>query len=414
MRRLLTVFLSALLVLTALPLASAAPRFSDVPQSHWAYKEITEMAERGIIKGYNDGKFRPNEEVTRAEFAKIMIAAADIDITGSKSQTFSDVPRTHWAFNYVEYAKPYLTGYKSGSRYYYKPDQDAVREDIAVALVRLLGYDRSKKADLSVISKFRDDDEISTALRPYVALAVQTNLIKGDNKGYFRPQDEITRAEAASLIYRALIEKDDNDDETKVVFPDTGKPQEPDDDLPDSVSDNFSDGKLENWQTSEANAKWGVINKAVSAISTDRDVEHYYLPLKWEENKKPKKYQFEVDVLPKGTDGLAGLFFNGSGEKAHVVYFTKDRINVGYVNDTEKEEVSVLASTYYQLKGTNRLKVVVDGDQFQVWINNTFILGQKLSSQPTTNLGLYLQREATEDAPKNMTYLDNFTFKALP
>ena len=413
MRRLLTFFLAAIMVLTAIPLASAAPRFSDVPQSHWAYKAISEMAERGIIKGYNDGKFHPNEEVTRAEFAKIMIAAADIDVRGNKSQTFTDVPRTHWAFNYVEYAKPYLTGYKSGSRYYYKPDQDAVREDIAVALVRLLGYDRSKKADLSVISKFRDDDDISPALRSYVALAVQTNLIKGDNKGYFRPQDEITRAEAASLIYRALIEKGDTDDETKVVFPDTGKPQEPDNDLPDSVTDSFNDSKLPNWQTNNANAKWGVMDKAVTAISTDSNVDHYYLPLKWEESKKPKKYQIEVDVLPKGTDGHAGLFFNGSGEKAHVIYLSKDRINVGYVNDTETKEISNIASSNYDLRSTNRLKVVVDGTQYQVFINNTFVFGQKLSSTPTSKLGLYLQREATEDLPKDMTLLDNFTFKAL-
>lgn len=413
MRRLLTIFLAAIMVLTAVPLASAAVRFSDVPQSHWAYKAITEMAERGIIKGYNDGKFRPNNEVTRAEFAKIMIAAAEIDMNGNKSQTFVDVPRSHWAFNYVEHAKPYLTGYKSGSRYYYKPDEDAVREDIAVALVRLLGYSRSKKADLSVISKFRDDEKISPALRPYVAIAVQTNLIKGDNNGYFRPQDEITRAEAASLIYRALIEKED-DDETKVVFPDTGKPQEPDDDdLPKSVSDSFSDAKLSNWQTDQANAKWGVINKTVSAISTDNDVDHYYLPLKWEESKKPEKYQIEIDVLPKGTNGLAGLYFNGSGEQANVVYLSKDRINVGYVTDTETKEITNIASSSYKLRTTNRIKVVVDGNEYQVYINNTFVFGQKLSTIATTKLGLYLQSDATLDIPNKMTFLDNFTFKAL-
>jgi len=209
MKRALTLFLSVLMFLTVIPFAGAAsPSFSDVPRNHWAYKEITEMAEKGIIKGYDNRTFRPNNEVTRAEFAKIMIAAADVDMDKrSVSQTFKDVPKSHWAFYYVEYAKPYLTGYKSGSTYTYKPDNSAVREDIAVALVRLLGYDKKYKADMNQLKKFRDSDDISPALRSYIAIAIQTDLMKGNNN-YFRPQDPITRAEAASLLYRALINRD--------------------------------------------------------------------------------------------------------------------------------------------------------------------------------------------------------------
>jgi hypothetical protein len=200
MKRVFTFFLTLLLVITVVPFAQAAPSFSDVPRSHWAYQEITVMAAKGIINGYEDGKFRPNNQITRAEFAKIMIAAAGINVNKrSITQTFRDVPKDHWAFYYVEYAKPYLTGYKSGSVYTYKPDQNAVREDIAVALVRLLGYDRNHKPDLSVVDRFNDDDRISPALRPYIAIAIQTDLIKGYNNS-FRPQDAITRAEAASLL----------------------------------------------------------------------------------------------------------------------------------------------------------------------------------------------------------------------
>ncbi|NGQ96377.1 S-layer homology domain-containing protein [Brevibacillus sp. SYP-B805] len=409
MRRLFAFFLTAILILTAMPLAQAAVRFADVPSSHWAYKEITEMAEKGIIKGYSDGRFRPNNHVTRAEFAKIMIAAADIDIGEKKSQTFQDVPRSHWAFDYVEYAKPYLTGYKSGSRYYYKPDEDAVREDIAVALVRLLGYDRTKKADLSVISKFRDDDRISPALRPYVAIAIQTDLIKGYD-GYFRPQDAITRAEAASLIYRALLEKRD-DDESKVVFPVPTPPQTPE--LPVSVTDSFSNADLANWQKDKANASWGVVNKAVTALTTNTDIDHYFLPLKWREELKPTKYQLEVDVLPKGTAGLGGLFFNGTDGKGHVVFVSDDKVTVGYVSDDKSKDLSVIATSSYKLRSSNRLKVVVDGNRYDVYLNGAFVFGQQNVSLTGTKLGLYLQREATKDVPDKITYLDNFSFKVL-
>jgi hypothetical protein len=408
MKRVLTFFLAVFLVVTVVPFAQAAPSFSDVPRSHWAYKEITEMAAKGIIKGYEDGKFRPNNRITRAEFAKIMIAAAGIDVyKRSITQTFRDVPRNHWAFYYVEYAKPYLTGYKSGNVYTYKPDQYAVREDIAVALVRLLGYDRTHKADEAVVERFRDDDRISPALRPYVAIAVQTNLMQGYNN-YFRPQDAITRAEAASLLFRALLDK--NDDETKVVFPnpDPAKPK-----LPDSVSDSFSDTSLDNWDTTKANAAWGVVNKQVTAISTDRDIDHYFLPLRWKEELKPKHYELTVDVNVYGSEGLGGLFFNGADGKANVVFISKDRVTLAKVNDSKKEEIDVIASGSYKMKSTNRLKVVIKDDDVSIYLNGQFVLTQQQMKLEGTKLGLYLQREAMDEVPGEITYLDNFTFKPV-
>lgn len=415
MKRAISFLLAVMMVFTIVPFVSAAtPSFSDVPRNHWAYKAITEMAEKGIIVGYNDKKFRPNNLVTRAEFAKIMIAAADVDIDKRNiTQTFQDVPRSHWSFYYVEYAKPYLTGYKSGNRYTYKPDQPAVREDIAVAMVRLLGYDKKEKADLNVLKKFRDDDKISTNLRSYIAIAIQTNLMQGsDNR--FRPLDAITRAEAASLLHRALIEKKDNE-ETKVVFPnpvpEPPKPEKPE--LPASVSDNFSNTELKNWQSDKATGVWGVINKQVTAITTDDDIEHFFLPLIWKESTKPEKYELTVDVNPSGTNGLGGLFFNGKDDKAHVVYVQKDRVVLGKVNDVEDDDVDVIASGNYKLKSTNRLKVVVNKTTVSIYMNDQFLFSQQQVKQEGTKLGLYLQAEATKGAPRNMTYLDNFNFKAV-
>lgn len=408
MKRALTLFLSVLMFLTVIPFAGAAsPSFSDVPRNHWAYKEITEMAEKGIIKGYDNRTFRPNNEVTRAEFAKIMIAAADVDIDKrSVSQTFKDVPKSHWAFYYVEYAKPYLTGYKSGSTYTYKPDNSAVREDIAVALVRLLGYDKKYKADMNQLKKFRDSDDISPALRSYIAIAIQTDLMKGNNNN-FRPQDPITRAEAASLLYRALINRDG--DETKVVFPNPEQPKP----QPISISDSFSDSNLKNWDTKNADGNWGVINKQVTAVSTDDDLDHFFLPLIWNESENPENYELSVDVNVVGTNGLGGLFFNGKDGKANVVYLTKDRVYLGKVKDVEDDDINVIASGSYKLKSSNRLKVVVKGSTVSIYINDQYLFGQQQVKQEGTKLGLYLQEDATEDAPRKMTYLDNFSFKEV-
>ncbi|CAM5788741.1 MULTISPECIES: S-layer homology domain-containing protein [Brevibacillus] len=408
MKRVLTFLMAVMLFVTVVPFVSASTTFSDVPRSHWAYKEIQAMASKGIIKGYEDGKFRPNNKVTRAEFAKIMIAAAGVDIHKQKvSQTFQDVPRNHWAFYYVEYAKPYLTGYKSGNKYTYKPDQYAVREDIAVALVRLLGYDRTHKADLSVLKRFNDDDRISAALRPYVAISIQTDLMKGSNN-YFRPQDAITRAEAASLLYRALLDRED--DETKVVFP---SPDKPTPELPTSVSDNFSSEELKNWDTDNAVGTWGVINKQATATTTDRKLEHFFLPLIWNEKANTDHFEMSVDVNANGTNGLGGLYFNAKDGKAHVVFLNKDRVTLATVDDVNDDDFDTIASGSYKLKGTNKLKIVVKDDAVSIYMNNQYLFGQEKLKLSNTQLGLYLQKDATKDAPRKLTSLDNFTFKVL-
>ncbi|MFF0825936.1 S-layer homology domain-containing protein [Brevibacillus sp. NPDC003359] len=412
MKRALAVFLSVLMFLMVIPVvgATSTPSFSDVPRSHWAYKEITEMAAKGIIKGYDNRTFRPNNEVTRAEFAKIMIAAADVDINKHYvDQTFKDVPRQHWAFLYVEYAKPYLTGYKSGSTYTYKPDQAAVREDIAVALVRLLGYDQKYKADLNQLKKFRDYDDISSALRPYIAIAIQTDLMKGYN-GNFRPQDPITRAEAASLLYRAILDRND-DDEIKIVFPTPGQPQPQPEPERINISDSFSDSKLKNWDTDKATGNWEVSSKQVTAKSDDDDLDHYFLPLRWNESDNVKNYELSVDVNVVGSEGLGGLYFNGKDGKANVVFIQKDRVVLGKVNDVEEDDIDVITSSSYKLKSSNRLKVAVTDNTVSIYLNDQYLFGQQSVKQEGKKLGLYLQKEATEGAPRKTTYLDNFSFK---
>lgn len=408
MKRVLSALLCTLLVLTMIPVASAKTSFRDVPRNHWAYEAIVEMAERGIIKGYEDGTFRPNRHISRAEFAKIMIAAAGIDITSVNKvkQTFEDVNRNHWAFYYIELAKPYLTGYKIGSTYLYKPDEKALREDIAVALVRLKGYDKTTDPDLDAIERFRDEEKISKNLRPYIAIAVETGLIKGFEDRTFRPLDPITRAEAASLIYRAKLS------ESKVVFPDEPtKPQEPE--MPKSVRDSFSRSDLDNWNTKKASGTWRVINERVTAYSTDDDIQHYFLPLKWEEKSKPSKYELQVDVIPHHSGGYGGLYFNGDDGQVLAVSVEEDRLLVEQVDGAEDDDPKRIASIDYDLKGTNQLRIVVNRDSYEIYVNGTFMFRKRNQSLDNTELGLYLKKEASEKLPRAITYLDNFSFRVL-
>lgn len=411
MRKIVTFFLATMLIFTMLPQAFAATNFTDVPRSHWAYEAIMDMAERGIISGYNDRTFRPDNKITRAEFAKIMIAAADIDIDRSNhvTQTFKDVSKRHWAFYYVELAKSYLTGYKSGSSYLYKPDDYAVREDIAVALVRLMGYDRTQSADLDLLDNFRDEDDISKALRPYIALALKNELIKGFNDRTFRPLSPITRAEAASLLYRAKL------DEVKVVFPPTTEPKpEPKPPQGTTITDSFSDSKLSsNWKTDSTLGTWGIYNKTATSFTFDKDLDHLFLPLNWDKSDESKNYEMQVDVLAKGTDGLGGLYISGKDDEPKVIYVEKGKLTVATIKDVNSRDVKVLTQVSYKLQSTNKLKVVVKDSTFSIYLNDNFVFEQKDQLKQPTTVGLYLQRKAGEGLPEKGTFFDNFSFKAI-
>lgn len=409
MKKKISILLLAVLMFVSIMPAAMAKTltFWDVKDNHWASEAINEMARRGIISGYSDGSFRPNDPVTRAEFAKIMIAAAGVKMENNNNlkQTFQDVGRNHWAFTYVEHAKPYLTGYQSGSTFSYKPNENAVREDIAVALVRLLKYDTSKTADFNILNNFRDRDEISTNLREFIATAVATKLISGYDDRTFRPQAQLTRAEAASLIYRTKF-----DDETKVVFP-PDKVTPPTNPKSYTITDDFSDSKLKKWDLDGAFANWKVYSKRVTASSKDSDLDHYLLPIKWEENKNVKQYELEVSVQPDGTDGLGGLFFNGDNNGADLVYVDHDSIHIRHMKSATKSATDEITSIDYDLKSENKLKIIVIDKALYLFINDQNIYSNPNYSPTGLKMGLYLNENASDDLEDQATWFDNFSFK---
>lgn len=241
--------------------------FSDVPRSYWAFGYIGEMVDRDVLSGYPDGKFYPDKNVTRGEFAKIMSTAAGFSVNEyDLVSTYVDVIN-HWSAPYVNASAYYLGGYTMNGEKYYKPDSPALREDIAVALVRLKGYSTSGY-DLSIIqTMFSDWQSISSSAQPYVATAVEKGLISGYENGTFKGQQGITRAEAATLLWRAYQYGNDNKVFEPEILPEiittpeptvaptstpkpakTPKPTvEPDEDYDDEDEDNYDDDDGYGW-----------------------------------------------------------------------------------------------------------------------------------------------------------------------
>lgn len=176
--------------------------FGDVDKNFWGYKAIVELAKRGIINGYSNKTFKPNARVTRSEFATMLTKALKLTAQDN-TQTFVDVNPSSWDYNAVEASKIYLTGYKtsSGILYFYGSN-NAVREDMAVALVKALNLTiESDNGQLQQV--FTDYNGISANLRDFVYTAYKDGLMIGSN-GKFAPQGTLTRAEAATLLQRAL------------------------------------------------------------------------------------------------------------------------------------------------------------------------------------------------------------------
>lgn len=193
-------------------------KFSDVDEDHYANQYIELMSDLGIISGYGDGSFGPNDIVTREQFAKMMVLTLQLE-TKTDTGFFEDVSEKSWSYPYIEAARIYLTGYRSNNMNYYHPKENAVREDMAVAIVKGLGLS-VEGVDLTVLDQFTDKSLISTNIRPYVAKAVIEGIMIGDGNK-FSPLGSLKRAEAATLLARLITEEKVVYDDTKVVYDDT-------------------------------------------------------------------------------------------------------------------------------------------------------------------------------------------------
>lgn len=204
--RKLTIVLVLALVCSSYVFADDNSGFTDLGQTHWAYESIQALKSMQVISGDQDGRFNPDEFVTREEFAVFISKAFNLAANVNIQPTFSDVPPHRWSYTYVESAKQYMTGYYPyGGKPFYQPEIYASREDIVVALIRALNIDmrNSNYESVDLYELFVDTKEISRNMKPYVQLAVLEGLVSYDESS-FKPQAPVTRAEIAVLIHKAL------------------------------------------------------------------------------------------------------------------------------------------------------------------------------------------------------------------
>lgn len=183
--------------------AAASGKFSDEGSFGWARSYITYLTDNGILAGFEDGTFRPDERVTREQFVKMITFAFNIERTNEKTIAFSDVAADDWCFEPV--AAAYENGIITGiDETRFGVGASITREDAAVIL------ERTSKArnggDLPVMTAYRfaDDGAISDYAKNSVYSMYHAGIINGKGGDVFAPSDYLTRAEAAKLIYCLL------------------------------------------------------------------------------------------------------------------------------------------------------------------------------------------------------------------
>lgn len=176
---------------------AVSAHFEDM-KGHWAEKFAEDLADRGIIDGYTDGTFRGNNNITRAELAKILVGAFEFTQTGDA--LFTDVSSDRWYASYVVRAAAggIVTGYADGR---FAPDDNVTRQDAVLMLYRALSHMQELPAGYTL---FKDDLDISSYAQDATRCLGELGIVTGNEQREFRPLDSITRAEVAAIICRSF------------------------------------------------------------------------------------------------------------------------------------------------------------------------------------------------------------------
>ncbi|MFB5662202.1 NlpC/P60 family protein [Alteribacillus sp. HJP-4] len=177
--------------------SAEAAAFSDVREDYWAVDEIEFLADEGIIKGYDDDTFRPNQSVKRSQAASMIIKALNLETDGRPDPPFTDISPSFSGYEHA--ATVYDEGIITGRNGEYIGNAKMTRGQMALILDRSFDYNRAEAAN-----DFRDVRE-GTTFYP----AVQTIAAAGVTTGYtedntFRPNNDTTRAQFSVFVARTL------------------------------------------------------------------------------------------------------------------------------------------------------------------------------------------------------------------
>ncbi|MEQ8996281.1 MAG: S-layer homology domain-containing protein [Coleofasciculus sp. B1-GNL1-01] len=198
--------------------------FADI-QNHWAKPFIQGLLDKGLISGFSDGTFKPDDKMTRAQYAALLVKAFNPSAKRD-GINFTDVADDFWAKTVIQqaYRGEFLSGFPDNS---FKPNDNVQRAQVIVSLVNGLGLSAS---DGTVLSTYSDRDAIPDYAKDEVNTATKKEIVVSypDTK-QLDPTKDATRAEVAAMVYQALVDANQvseiNSDYIVSATPDDNQPK---------------------------------------------------------------------------------------------------------------------------------------------------------------------------------------------
>lgn len=170
--------------------------FKDVGSGYWAKKPIEHSGTVGLVRGYPDGTFRPDRELTRAELATLLVRARDLKPMGKPVKVFKDVKTSHWAAGYIEVAKrmKIVKGYPDGK---FRPNRRITKAEAITVLAR---YD-----NLAIFKPLEQKPFVDVSTRhwaaPYIQAAKESGMLNYlEDRKKLRPKENVSRAESVEML----------------------------------------------------------------------------------------------------------------------------------------------------------------------------------------------------------------------
>ncbi|BAC92053.1 S-layer homology domain-containing protein [Gloeobacter violaceus] len=180
--------------------AAQAANFGDTA-GYWAEPYVSTLADRKFIGGFPDGSFRPNDAITRAQFAAIAAKALDLP-AGGGGPAFNDVPANYWATGAIAAVSNsgLVTGFPDGS---FRPEERITRAQALVILAKALG-DKGGRTSVN-LDDYTDVQAVPDWARPSVTKAAESGIIVNfPDPAVIKPNALATRGEVAALMYQTL------------------------------------------------------------------------------------------------------------------------------------------------------------------------------------------------------------------
>ncbi|MDQ0274979.1 hypothetical protein J2S72_001003 [Peptoniphilus koenoeneniae] len=205
--KILSILLSVIVLLSAFPVSTFADNtknsseFTDVSKKHWAEKGISNLVKKGILKGYGDNRFLPDNKIKRSEFVSILNES--FGFHKKANVKFNDVEVGSWYYEGISIAvgENYISGYPDGS---FRPNANITRAETAMLLYKIFTNENSEELNNKEEENKVDlKEDVPSWAKDAIKFVISKGYMKGYPDGTFKVNNSITRAEVCSIINSA-------------------------------------------------------------------------------------------------------------------------------------------------------------------------------------------------------------------